>query len=309
MASIKKQVLLQKIEASYGTDPVPLGAQAILVEGLEITPVESNMNEVDYAVAGFSKEFGTPAEFNARVRFNIDFVPSGTADVAPAFGPSLRACGMQEQITAATSVGYALISENLESVAYYAFVGATRHRVIGCRGTVTLDAPAGKPPKLQFDMLGRFADPTDETIPTPTYTGLLPPKPTSNAFTTFRVNAGTDRNPVLNAFSLQLGNAVVFRDRPHYEAVDIDDRTPAGSFSYHQMPLSQFNPFSIHKNATPFLIELTHTPAVGHAAKATVAVAQAGRPAYGADGNQRLLTVPFNPRRNAAGSDVAFLFT
>ncbi len=308
MASIKQQLLLQKIHTT-DADPVPVGANALLVEGLDIAPLEMAMNEVDYALGGFSKEMGTPGEFNARVRFNVDFGPSGTADVPPGFGPSLRACGFQELITPATSVGYALVSEGFEAVAYYGWVGNTLHKVIGARGTVTLDVPAGKPPKLQFDMLGRFVDPGDVALATPAYSGLMAPKSVSKANTTFRVNAGADRNLVLNAFNLQLGNSVVFRDRPHYEAIDIDDRNPSGSFSYHQEQLSQFNAFSIAKNATPFLIELTHTVAVGHAAKATIAVAQAGRPTYGADGNLRLVTLPFNGRRNPSGSDVAFLFT
>ncbi len=305
MASIKKQLMLLKIETVYGTDPVPAGANALLVEGLEIMPLEMTAVAPDYALAGFSKEKSVPAELQAKVKFSADFVPSGVADTPPAYGPALRACGMAEGITAGVSVAYTPISEGFEGVTIYAFAGDTRHKIVGARGTVSLDCQAGKPPKLNFEMTGTFADPGDVALPTPTYAGLLPAKPVSKAATAFTANGV---QLVLNAFSLNLGNTVVFRDRPNYQSVDIDDRSIAGSFSVHQPALAAFNAFALATAPTTFVTELTHTVAAGHAAKATVAVTQISKPSYGGDGNQRLVVCPFDARRNAGGADLTFLF-
>jgi hypothetical protein len=36
----RKRLIVAKIESTYGTDPTPTGANAILVRNLEITPLE-----------------------------------------------------------------------------------------------------------------------------------------------------------------------------------------------------------------------------------------------------------------------------
>lgn len=309
MSNIKIQTILGKIETVYGTDSTPGNANALLVEGLDITPLDMNPVSVDYALLGFSKEKSIPAEKMARVKFTSDFVPSGTVDVPPAYGFALRACGLQEAITAGVSVAYTPIAPAVEGASFYIWQSGTRHKLSGARGTFTLDAQPGKLPKLNFDFIGYYSTPTDVALPAPTYSNQAAPKPINKANTTFTVNAGSNVNLELNAFSFQLANSLVYRDRPHYESIDVDDRAPTGSLSVHQPALATFNAFSIAETPTMMSIDLLHTVAASRTARLTAPVSQLGKPAYGADGNKRLVTAPFDVRRNGAGADFTILFT
>ena len=40
---LRKRLILVETESSYGTDPTPTGADAVLVKGLEITPQSSDV--------------------------------------------------------------------------------------------------------------------------------------------------------------------------------------------------------------------------------------------------------------------------
>lgn len=130
----KSKVVLAKIEASYGVDPVPTGAaNAIQLKNVNFQPMEgtSENRELETPYLGGQSEI--PAGLHAKLTGEIELVGSGTAGTAPGWGPIARALGMAEVIMGATSVTYNPISSAMESVAVYFWIGDTRHVMLGCR--------------------------------------------------------------------------------------------------------------------------------------------------------------------------------
>ncbi|BCW89960.1 hypothetical protein sos41_31280 [Alphaproteobacteria bacterium SO-S41] len=307
MSSMKKQLLLMKRESSYGTDPTPTASlNAAKVSGLTIVPLEMDSVAPDYALGDFSKDASFPGQRRARVSFSWDFRPAATAGTAPDIAAALRACGFAETVTADTSVEYTEVSESIDSVTFYTWAGGTKHVLTGARGTVTLQCQPGQLPQLQFEFTGLYATPTDTALPDPTFPDMLAPVTVSKAATAFTYNAV---QLVLHQLTLQLGNQVVFRDKPNYAGVDIDDRTPGGQLSVHQAALASANLFT--DAAVPNLraVALTHTVAVGRSASVALAKTQVESPTYAADGQLRLVQANLATRRNPSGPDISILFT
>lgn len=153
--TMKNTTVLAKLGVTYGTDAVPSGgSNAILVSNVSITPLEAT--NVDRAVIraymGASENLvGTACK---SVSYEVELVGSGTVAVAPSWGPLLRACGFAETITAVTRVDYLPISSSFEWIDQYYYADGVLHKLLGCRGTATLDFSAGVIPKLKFNFKG-----------------------------------------------------------------------------------------------------------------------------------------------------------
>lgn len=97
----RKRSILAKIESSYGVDPTPTGgANAILVKSLNINPMEATLVGRDNIKPYLGNNEEILAAVYNKVDFEVEIAGSGTAGVAPAYGPLLRACGMSELILA-----------------------------------------------------------------------------------------------------------------------------------------------------------------------------------------------------------------
>ncbi len=307
MSSTKKQLLLCKRETVYGTDPIPTALlNALKVSGLTITPLEMDSVNLDYALGDMKKDAGSPGQRRARISFACDFVTAAAAGTAPEFGAALRACGLAETIVATTSVAYTDAHEAFDSVTLYCWQGGTRHVLSGARGTVSLSAQPGQLPTLQFEFTGRYTTPSEVALPAPTFVEMLAPVTVSRAATAFSYNA---QPLILHELSMALGNQVVARDKPNYDGIDIDDRTPSGSLAVHQPSLAVANLFDDASVPNLRAISLTHTLAAGRAAALAIPRAQIESPTYGADGTLRLVQASLAPRRNPAGADITLTFT
>ena len=75
----RKRLILAKIEATYGTDPTPTGAEAILVRNLEITPLEAETvsRELIRPYLGASDQL--LAQTRVGINFEVELAGSGTA--------------------------------------------------------------------------------------------------------------------------------------------------------------------------------------------------------------------------------------
>src|SRR5688572_11130798 len=168
---ISNEVLLAKIESSYGVDPTPVaGTNAILFSQLEIVPFDQlRMVDREAVRASLGTLPHSYAGSLGGIRFRAELKGSGAAGTAPEIGPLLRACGLGETIVASTSVTYAPVSSALESVTIYGFeFGRVRHIFLGCRGNATLRFAAGELGSVQFEFMGRRSTVTDQTQPVPT---------------------------------------------------------------------------------------------------------------------------------------------
>ena len=180
----RKRVILLELESSYGTDPTPTGADAILVSDLSITPQASDAipRVLIRPYLGSSRQL--LANTRVECSFSVELAGSTAAGTAPRVGKALRACGFSETVAANTSVTYAPVSGSFESATIYYNVDGVLHKTTGCRGSWALEASVGEIPKLNFAFQGIYVAPTDAALPTVTYGAQATPLIFKNGNTT-----------------------------------------------------------------------------------------------------------------------------
>lgn len=180
---LKREVILGKVEATYGVDATPAATDAILVEApswahanarmLERPAVRASLGMLRHVYGGTLKS----------VTFAVEVKGSGAAGTVPEIGALLRACGFGETIVAATSVTYAPVSTALDSVTIYYYQDGVLQKLLGCRGTITGTFAAGQIGKLNFTFTGHLATETDTALVTPTYDSTVPAPVINSPFT------------------------------------------------------------------------------------------------------------------------------
>ncbi len=205
MAIKPRQGVLAKVEATYGTDPTPVGTDALIAIddlSIELLTEDAEIVHVDAHLDSFEHVAGTVA---AAISFTTPLRGSGAAGTAPDIGPLLKAVGFSETIVAMTSVTYAPASafgtagNGYQSVTLYIENGTLQHQFHGCYGTVSLDASVASFPKLSWEFVGLYEKPTDVgTITSPTYDTT---RPVPCRGLTFNIGGDTPR---MTNFSLAL---------------------------------------------------------------------------------------------------------
>lgn len=182
---VSNEVLLAKVETTYGTDPTPTaGTNAVLVQNVNFQPEGLRMNDRPAVRANIGKLQQVFGGQLGRLTFEAEVKGSGAAGTAPELGPLLRGAGCGETIVASTSVTYKPISSSHESLTLYWYEGGRKlHKLTGARGTASVRIGAGGLAVIAFEFVGHYTKPTDVSIPTPTYTSTVPRAALSMALT------------------------------------------------------------------------------------------------------------------------------
>ena len=171
----RNAAILAKIETTYAVDAAPTGAQnALLVSNLEIS---HNYNNVDRELIrpyfGGSEQLA--ATRHLEISFEVELAGAGTAGNAPAYGPLLRACALQETVTAGNRVEYMPRTAGQESVTIHYHMDGVRHVALGCRGSVEIKMSLNERPVLAFKMLGLDGGASAQANPSLTLTAWQRP--------------------------------------------------------------------------------------------------------------------------------------
>jgi len=243
---VSNEVLLAKIESTYGTDPTPVaGTNAILFSGLQIVPFEQlrmfQRPAVRASLGSLQHIYGGSL---GGIRFDAEFKGSGAAGTAPEIGPLLRGCGLGETIVGATSVTYAPVSTALESITIYGFeFGRVRHIFSGCRGNVTIRFKTGEPCMGSFEFVGKRGAVSDQTQPVPTLSTIVPVAVKGLATT-----IGGVGSLVVQDYELALNNQVNtpdnLNDSEGYGNVTIIKRDPTLSLQLHAELIATLNHYT-----------------------------------------------------------------
>ncbi|MCF1744620.1 phage tail tube protein [Paradevosia shaoguanensis] len=272
----KSKLLTFKAEVTYGVDAAPTAvANAILARNVTISPMEGEdvSRELEFPYMGGQATI--PAGLRTRTRFQVELQGSGTAGVAPAWGPVLRACAVREVIVEDTSVTYEPISTAQESATMYFWIENTLHKVLGCRGTATLRFNAQGIAIMEFDILGLYSDPTESPPAVPDYTKFEKPTLVTKVNTpTFTVNAVP---LVMREFSLTFNNQVEPRLLVGREEIIIVDRNDAITCRVEAQPVTGFNPFVLARQQTTVDTELVHGTEAGRIVTLNIPTGQIGR--------------------------------
>ncbi len=274
----KSKVLLAKIEDTYGVDAAPTGsANAILATNVRLSPMEGQDVSRDLELPYLGAQGTIPTELSARLSFNVEMTPSGTAGTAPPWGVLLRGCAVAEVITAATSVTYNPVSDGHESVTLYLWIDSTLYTLKGTRGNATIRVNAQGIVYLEFEFTGLWSIPTDTPQATPDLAAQLAAKPkvATNANTpTFTIGA----TPlVMRSFALNLGNSVETRFLIGSESVLITDKAETIETTVEAVPLATLNPFQLAEQQASAEILLTHGTVAGHIFSLDIPAAQMQR--------------------------------
>lgn len=274
----KSKILLGKIEATYGTDSAPVGANdGILATNVVLTPMDGQDISRELELPWLAAQATVAAELSTRLQYRVEMVPSGTAGTAPAWAPCLIGCGIAEVVTAGTSVAYSPISEDEDSLTHHLWVGGTRYVLKGSRGTAVMRFNAQGLPYLECDYRGLFSLPSEQARPTVDLTAFLAPEVVSAANTPeFKV---ATKALTMRSFSLNIGNDVQGRFLVPSESIQIVDRADAAEFQVEAVPLTTWDPYAAAADpATRAAISLKHGNTAGRKLALALQSTQIKRP-------------------------------
>lgn len=255
--SWKSKVILADIEAAYGTDPVP--TQAILAKNVSVKPMDGEDVTRDIERPFFGAQPSIPTGLRTVIEFDCELVGSGTAGTPPAFGPLLRACALSETISAGVSATYAPVHSALESAALYFWIGGTQQKILGARGSVSLNLTAQQIPTLHFTLTGLWAAPTAVATPAIDLSDFPQPQIVNSVNTNlFTVNGVA---LVLRSFALDRQNDVQPRLLVARDEIMIVDSNEAMSMQVEAVPIATFDLFGLVNARTTMSVVLHHGPA------------------------------------------------
>lgn len=184
MRYIRDTVILGKIETTYGVDAIPTGAaNAMQVSNVKVTPLNAQFVGRDLIRNYFGISEQLIASYNKLLSFDVEFVGSGTAGTAPAWGPMLRACGFAETLVALERASYKPITNGQESASMYVYDSGVLHSLLGARGAVTFGVTLGGIPKISFAFVGLDGGDTAAVPSGVSFTSFQLPQVVQDAFT------------------------------------------------------------------------------------------------------------------------------
>lgn len=222
MANKFDRLLLAKNEAVKGTDIVPVPANDAVrvrtspskeVAGTKISRVvvKPTMGELPHLIGKKTIVLTIECEMRA----------SGAAGTAPDYGPLLRACGMDETISASVSVAYDPLTDSHEAVSIYWYEDGLLWKLIGAEGTVSLSYTMDEIPVLTFVMSAPYFEPTNVAYPGGETYNTNPPVEASSA--DIISEGGAIK---VGSFEADLANVVEEHYTSGQHEFTIDDRQP-----------------------------------------------------------------------------------
>ena len=308
---LRKRLILIETESTYGTDPTPTGADAVLVSDLSITPQSSDVVSRDL----IRPYLGASAQLLANTRvectFSVELAGSGAAGTAPQYGKALKACGLAETIAAGTSVTYDPVSSGFESVTIHYNIDGVRHKMTGCRGTVAITASVGEIPTLDFSFTGIYNAPDDSALLTPTYANQADPLLFKNGNTSSFQLLSYSGN--LQNFSFELGNEIIYRELIGAgKEVLITNREATGSVSIEAVLMATKDYFASAADDDAALgnLQFTHGSTAGNIVQFTSSKVDLGDVSYGDSDGIAMLEIPYTcVPDSAANTEFDLIFT
>ena len=308
---LRKRLILIETESTYGTDPTPTGADAVLVRDLSITPQSSDVVSRDLIRPYLGASQQLLANTKVECTFSVELAGSGTAGTAPQYGKAIQACGLSETVAAGTSVTYEPESSSFNSITIHYNIDGVRHKVTGCRGNLTLNATVGEIPSLDFSFTGIYNAPDDTALPTPTYSNQDDPLIFKNGNTSsFQL---LSYGGALQSLSMDLGTSLVYRELVGgTKEVLITDRAVSGSVSIEAvlMATKDFFAAAVDDDAALGNLQFTHGSTAGNIVQFTSAKVDIGDVSYGDQDGIAMLEIPYTcVPDSAANAEFDLIYT
>jgi len=301
-----EKLILAKIEATYGTDALPVAINAILAKDVEITPIEAEAIDRGLVKPYLGADEMIVSGQHVALTFKVELQGSGVAGTIPASGVLLRAAGFIETITASTRVEYDLAADNYESNTLYFYMGKNLHSMTGARCNVKALLEKGIP-YFEFSYIGLWVDPSEVVAPTPDWSAWQKPTPTGPGRTSGFTLNGFAAEPY--SLTLDVGQQVKYIESLTTEKVDINERKASGSVSIESPDISVHNYFADALNSVTGAVAIQHGQTAGLICKIDCPKVQVSNPKYGDNEGTASLDMDLTLIPTAAGNDeIKFTF-
>lgn len=206
----RNQVVLVKIEPTAGIDAVPTGTDAVLCDVVNPTVDGKSLenSSVRNSISAQPKRF-TSKTVKASISFKAK--GSGTAGIAPEFGPLLQCCALKETVVdteGSEEVNYkpTSIATEMKTVTIYIYKDGLLIKAVGCMGNLKFSGKYGDYAVFTADIEGIFAGVVDAVNPTATYDSVEPIELKNEGFA-----FGAWSDAVAREFGFETGNTLVAR--------------------------------------------------------------------------------------------------
>lgn len=276
----RNQIILAKIETTYGTDPTPTGAaNAILATSVQLEPILGTEVSRDLLLPYLGSQGMVLSGTYGRIKFEVEVAGSGVAGTAPAYGPLLRGCGMAQVINAGTDVAYNFVSTSEEAVTIWAMKDGIKHVLLGCRGAFTIEGAPNSILRYVFTFTGLLGTITDAAMPAVTLTAFIKPVPVNKANTTATLHGHAG---ACESFSFDSGIEIAPRLLINHESIEISDRVASGSIVFETVSLATVDWFAKALAHATDELAIVHGITAGNIVEFNAPKVQIGRPTYGA---------------------------
>jgi hypothetical protein len=210
-----RRVVAAKAETVYGTDSIPtLTADAVMTRNYAIVPLEVDQLQRNFDSRTYGATRGKPTNRRMRSSYEVELAGSGVAGTAPPWMRLLAACGMATPTLVATTSAtqrFALPSAVPGSLSEYSWVENQQRKMIGARGTYTLDFTAGQVPFANLQFTGLVPDTAPRPVATPAaavFTSWMEPLEVNNVNTLLTLDGFS---AVTRSLTIDAGVAVNLR--------------------------------------------------------------------------------------------------
>ena len=297
MALWRNRMILAKAESTYGTSSAPTGTDAIRVgTDLNLAPLQMELVDRELLYGWIGNMPRAVVQRLAQISFSFELAGSGTAGTPPKPGVFLRAAGYSQTIVATTSVTYAPIGTGYEGITINCRHGGKQHLLTGVRGNVSFNGfTVNGLPMLQFEGLGIYNTPSDQSDPTPTYDNQADAV-VVNSDNTPTVSVGGFA-ACMESFTFGAGRSPIFRQLAGCsKQIRIDqERTPEGEIVIESPTITAKNFFADAVAQTATEIEWVHGTTAGNIVTFNAPTCSLGDPTYGDSDGIEMLTLPFRP--------------
>jgi len=305
----RRTLILAKVEANYGVDPVPTPAtDALMAFDFEITPETDSLERPDVGITlSRLKELGGKRRIT--LSFSTELRGSGTAGTPPkGVSALLQASGLSETIVPDASVAYAPDSSGLKSATLYAFMDGIRHQIHGCVGDPELSVVAGEIPMIKWKLQGLYETPADAAFPSSYDPDQTTPPVAKNLLATFDGYAA-----VIHELSLKLANVIT--ERPDLGAeygiagFQITDRNPEGEITIEAVTLALKNFWTKFEADTVQVLSMAIGSEAGNICTIQANQCRIKQLPYEDTDGIWTQPIPFQMARNVSDDELSIVFT
>nr|WP_298099777.1 hypothetical protein [uncultured Shinella sp.] len=288
----RKLAILHKIEATYGVDATPVAANALVGTNVTFTPMEGQEVARDLLLPYLGNQGIILAGIYGRLEFDIEIAGSGAAGTPPAYGSILRVAGMTETITAATSVEYEFIDDEVESGSIYFVMDKVRHILLGGQANITLNFAPLAIPRFRVTYVGLFGTISDVvSMPAVTMDDWQTPLTVSKANTVMSLHAWPS---IAESLSIDFGNVLTPRFLIGDERVLISDRSSTGTAVVEAKSLATIDWFARAISRERGALSLVHGKTAGNIVEVTAPAVEIGRVTQGQTNNILNYSLPLS---------------